>query len=102
MVVRVVVVRVVVVRVVVVRVVVVRVVVVRVVVVRVVVVHVVVVPVPVVVVVPHGSQYRSRARRIRAAANAAPNPLSMLQTTTPEAQLDSIPARAANPPRLAP
>ena len=39
---------------------------------------------------------------MRAAAYAAPNPLSMLHTTTPDAQLDSIPASAASPPKLTP
>jgi hypothetical protein len=33
---------------------------------------------------------------------AAPNPLSMLTTDTPEAQLFSIPSSAAIPPKLAP
>ena len=33
---------------------------------------------------------------------AAPNPLSMLTTETPLAQLFSIPSRAVKPPKLAP
>ena len=43
-----------------------------------------------------------RTRRIRAAANAAPNPLSMFTTVTPEAQLVSIPSSAARPWKAAP
>jgi len=35
--------------------------------------------------------------KIRAAANAAPNPLSMFTTVTPDAQLVSIPRSAASP-----
>jgi hypothetical protein len=48
------------------------------------------------------AQYRSLPLRILAAAYAAPKPLSMLQTTTPEAQLESIAARAVSPPMLTP
>ena len=33
---------------------------------------------------------------------AAPNPLSIFTTATPEAQLFSMPSRAARPPKLAP
>ncbi len=43
-----------------------------------------------------------RARRMRAAANAAPNPLSMFTTVMPDAQLVSIPRRAASPWNAAP
>ena len=39
---------------------------------------------------------------IREAILAAPKPLSMLTTDTPEAQLFSIPRSAAIPPKLAP
>ena len=38
----------------------------------------------------------------RCAAAAAPNPLSMLTTVKPLAQLFSIPSNAANPLKLAP
>ena len=58
----------------------------------------------VVVIVAHTrpSAPRAAARSIRATANAAPNPLSMFVTVTPEAQLVSIPQRAAIPPKAAP
>jgi hypothetical protein len=36
-------------------------------------------------------------RKMRAAASAAPKPLSMLTTVTPEAQLVNIDANAVNP-----
>jgi hypothetical protein len=36
------------------------------------------------------------------AIEAAPNPLSMFTTETPDAQLFSMPSRAAMPPKLAP
>src|SRR5665811_220243 len=39
---------------------------------------------------------------IREAAYAAPNPLSILTTVTPAAQLFSIESRAASPPKFAP
>lgn len=39
---------------------------------------------------------------ILAAAQAAPNPLSMLTTVTPEAQQFSMPSSAATPPNAAP
>src|SRR6056297_552102 len=41
-------------------------------------------------------------RLMRLAAKAAPKPLSMLTTVTPEAQELSIPSRAATPPKAAP
>lgn len=44
----------------------------------------------------------ARARSIRPAANAAPKPLSMLQTVTPDAQLLSMPRSAARPPNAEP
>lgn len=47
-------------------------------------------------------RYRGADWRMRRAANAAPNPLSMLQTTTPAAQLVSMPAKAASPPTPTP
>src|SRR5665213_1176586 len=40
--------------------------------------------------------------KIRDAAYAAPNPLSMLTTVTPAAQLFSMESKAASPPKLAP
>src|SRR2546427_12932796 len=39
---------------------------------------------------------------MRLAAAAAPNPLSMLTTVTPDAQELSMPSRAASPPNEAP
>jgi hypothetical protein len=39
---------------------------------------------------------------MRAAEQPAPNPLSMLTTVTPVAQLVIIPNSAARPPKLAP
>ncbi len=42
------------------------------------------------------------SRRMRAAANAAPNPLSMLVTVIPEAHDVSIPSKAASPWNAAP
>ena len=46
--------------------------------------------------------YQIDACVIRDAATAAPNPLSMLTTVTPEAQLLSAASNAATPPKLAP
>lgn len=54
------------------------------------------------VTVPARFQNRAAVRRIRAAADAAPKPLSMLQTVMPEAQLASIQPSAVNPPNAAP
>ena len=48
------------------------------------------------------SSYEIRACVMRDAATAAPNPLSMLTTVTPEAQLLSAASNAATPPKLAP
>src|SRR5919202_6746917 len=42
------------------------------------------------------------ASQIRLAATAAPKPLSMFTTVTPEAQEFSIPSKAASPPKEAP
>ena len=39
---------------------------------------------------------------MRLAIEAAPKPLSMFTTDTPDAQLFSMPSRAAMPPKLAP
>jgi len=52
-----------------------------------------VIPVVLVPLVPHVYL----RLKIRAAANAAPNPLSMFTTVTPDAQLVSIPSNAASP-----
>src|SRR4029453_13755800 len=49
-----------------------------------------------------GGSYEVDACVIRDAATAAPNPLSMLTTVTPEAQLFSAASNAATPPKLAP
>jgi len=46
--------------------------------------------------------HRVTARAIRAAATAAPNPLSMFTVTTPGAQLVSIDASATSPPAPTP
>jgi len=46
--------------------------------------------------------YEIDACVIRDAATAAPKPLSMLTTVTPEAQLFSAASNAATPPKLAP
>ena len=46
--------------------------------------------------------YQTDACVIRDAATAAPNPLSMLTTVTPEAQLLSAASNADTPPKLAP
>ncbi len=46
--------------------------------------------------------YEIDACVIRDAATAAPNPLSMLTTVTPDAQLLSAASNAATPPKLAP
>ncbi len=46
--------------------------------------------------------YEIDACVIRDAATAAPNPLSMLTTVTPAAQLFSAASNAATPPKLAP
>src|SRR5262249_16759013 len=60
-------------------------------------------------IVTHGTGCRlpDGARRvyrwlIRLAMNAAPKPLSMFTTETPDAQLLSMPRSAARPPKLAP
>jgi hypothetical protein len=55
-----------------------------------------------VLVVTHRDQYRPLVRKMRAAAKAAPNPLSMLQTVMPDAQLVSMHASAVTPPNAAP
>ena len=47
-------------------------------------------------------QAAGEARRMRAAANAAPKPLSMLTTVMPDAHDVSIPRRAASPSNAAP
>src|SRR5437870_3029790 len=52
-------------------------------------------------IVPVVTDARSRVS-MRCAAAAAPNPLSILTTVSPVAQLFSIPSKAASPPKLAP
>jgi hypothetical protein len=51
---------------------------------------------------PAGRRYAADDERMRAAAMAAPKPLSMFTTVIPEAQLFSIVKRAAIPWKLAP
>jgi uncharacterized membrane protein len=62
----------------------------------VIVIVIVIVVVVIVIVVAHG-QPRRRARRIRDAAKAAPNPLSMFTTVIPDAHEVSIPRSAESP-----
>jgi len=64
------------------------------------------VPVPVVVILVVGAgavrHHSTVTPLIRLAAYAAPKPLSMFTTVTPDAQLLSIASSAAMPPKLAP
>ena len=58
---------------------------------------VMIVVVIVIVIVAFVTHHLLRVRRMRAAANAAPKPLSMFTTVTPDAQLVSMPSSAASP-----
>ena len=63
---------------------------------------VIVVVIVIVVIVAVIVCHYAPARFISVAAYAAPNPLSMFTTVTPDAQLFNIESSAAIPPKLAP